>query len=160
MTYEFVGNTMVPTEVMLNDAEVATRYPGFRVAYMPKDVKDFDRIVNNGVVKKPFAIVTEGPTGQVVKELTETEAKDLNFLLGWLYEHDTQRVGEKELWERHKQAMRDANKEKKEATRQKMLEELEEAQSVYRSGKYTNKLSDGRIIREGVIEEPDRKTII
>lgn len=158
MTYEFVGGTMVPTEVMYNDAEVAARYPGFRVAYMEATLKATENAFY-GEVKKPFAIVNE-QTQQIVKELTETEAKDLNFLLGWLYHNDTQRVGEKELWERHKQAMRDANKEKKEATRQKMLEELEEAQSIYRSGKYTNKLSDGRIIREGVIEEPDRKTII
>lgn len=157
MTYEFVGNTMVPTEIMLNDAEVALRYPGFRVAYMPKDVKDFDRIVNNGVVKKPFAIVTEGPQGQVVKELTETEAKDLNFLLGWLYEHDTQRIGERELWERHKKAMANANADKKQATREKLQERLEEAKAVYNSGKYKNTLSDGRVIENGVIRDPDRK---
>lgn len=155
MVYEFVGNTMVPSEVMLNDVEVATRYPGFRVAYMPHSLKAVEQTFY-GEVKKPFAIVNEN-NGQIVKELTETQAKDLNFLLGWLFNNDTQRHGERALWEQHKQKVLNANAEKKAEAKEHMFEALEEAQAVYRSGKYTNKLSDGRIVRDGVIEEPDRK---
>jgi len=157
MTYEFVGNTMVPSEVLANDIEVNDRYPGFRVAYMPHGLKDAERAYY-GKVKRPFAIVNE-TNGQVVKELTEDEAKNLNFILGWLYHNDTQRHGEAALWEEHKKKMLNANADKKAATREKLFERLEEAKSVYNSGKYTNILSDGRIVRDGVIMDPDRKTI-
>lgn len=158
MTYEFVGNTMVPSEVLANDIEVNDRYPGFRVAYMPHSLKAAEQAFY-GKVKKPFAIVME-TTGTVVKELTEDEAKNLNFILGWLYHNDTNRHGEDALWEIHKKKMEAANAEKKKATKDLLAERLEEVKAIYNSGTYTNKLSDGRIVRDGVIQEPDRKYII
>lgn len=157
MTYEFVGNTMVPSEVLANDVEVNDRYPGFRVAYMPHTLKAAEQAFY-GKVKKPFAIVME-TTGTVVKELTEDEAKNLNFILGWLYHNDTNRHGEQALWEQHKQKMLNANADKKKATREVLMERLEEAKAVYNSGKFTNKLSDGRTVTNGVISGPDRKII-
>ena len=145
MTYEFVGNTMVPSEVLANDAEVAERYPGFRVAFMPHSLKHAEQAYY-GQVKKPFAIVNED-NQSIVKELTETEAKDLNFLLGWLFHNDSQRHGEKALWEQHKQRILNTNTEKKAIAREHMLEALEEVNSIARGGKETNVLSDGRIRR-------------
>jgi hypothetical protein len=56
--------------------------------------------------------------------------------------------------------MLNANAEKKKATKDVLMERLEEAKAVYNSGTYTNKLADGRIVRDGVIQEPDRKYII
>lgn len=158
MTYEFVGNTMVPSEVMANAEEIAVRYPGFSIAYMPHGLKEMEQLYY-GKVKKPFAIVNT-TTESVVKELTENEAKDLNFILGWLYHNDTQRHGEQALWEQHKQKMLNANADKKKATKDLLAERLEEVKAIYNSGTYTNKLSDGRIVRDGVIQEPDRKHII
>lgn len=158
MTHEFVGGTLVPSEVLYNDAEVNSRYPGFRVAMMPATLKTVEQAYY-GEVKKPFALVNE-TTQSVIKELTETEAKDLNFLLGWLFHNDSQRHGEKALWEQHKQKMLNANADKKKATKELLAERLEEAKAIYNSGTYTNKLSDGRIVRDGVIQEPDRKHII
>lgn len=157
MTYEFVGNTMVPSEVLANDLEVNTRYPGFRIAYMPHNLKEVEQAYY-GKVKKPFAIVNE-TNGSIVKDLTEDEAKNLNFLLGYLFHNDTQRHGEKALWDQHVEKMKNANADKKAATREKLMERLEEAKSVYNSGKFSNKLSDGRTVRNGIIEEPDRKIL-
>ena len=152
MTYEFVGNTMVPSEVLANDIEVNERYPGFRVAYMEHNLKATEQAYY-GKVKKPFAIVNE-TNGQIVKELTEDEAKNLNFILGWLFHNDTQRHGSDALWKQHVEKMKNANADKKAATREKLMERLEEAKAIYNSGKYENKLSDGRIVRNGIIMGP------
>jgi hypothetical protein len=125
---------------------------------MPATLKEVNTTFY-GRVEKPFAIVNEA-TQSVIKELTEDEAKNLNFILGWLYHNDSQRHGEKALWEEHKRKMLNANAEKKKATKDVLMERLEEAKAVYNSGTYTNKLADGRIVRDGVIQEPDRKYII
>lgn len=136
--YEFVGNTLVPSEVMDTDICVNEAYQNLRVAYQPSEVRA------DHSADKPFAIVDQ--YGQfVVKELTAKEAKNTNFVLRWLYENDNERFDEKDLYQRFLKTQQDKIDTQKRADLDRLREKTEIAHAVASSPLHTYRINGKKI---------------
>ncbi|ALY09294.1 hypothetical protein FDG92_gp22 [Arthrobacter phage Jasmine] len=136
--YEFIGSTLVPSEVLENDAIINQAYDNLRVAYLPVENR------NDREKDKPFAIVDQY-AGYVIRELSESEAKSLNWIQKWLYDNDSERHGADVLY----QNMLDRNAKVKEiaekAIQEETREKLEKVHAIASSRLHTYKIDGVKI---------------
>jgi hypothetical protein len=138
LMHEFVGNTLVPSEVIDTDICVAEAYRNLRIAYQPAEMRA------EHSSDKPFAIVDE--LGQfVVKELSVEEAKNTNFVLKWLYDNDNERHDEKDLYHKFLKTQQDIADKRKAADRERLLERTEIAHSIASSPLHSYKINGKKI---------------
>jgi hypothetical protein len=134
---EFVGSTLVPSEVLDSDICVNEAYPNLRIAYVPAE----NRSENEPY---PFAIVdTLGEF--TIKPLTVEQAKNTMWILQWLYDNDSARHGEKELWNKHLAVGERIKEDRKKAHSEKLREKLDVVSSVARSHLHTYKVNGKKI---------------
>jgi hypothetical protein len=139
MVSEFVNGSLIPSEILDNDSEINRNYPNLRLAYMPPEVRA------SHSKDKPFALV-DGIGEFVIKELTQAEAKNIGFLLRWLWENDSQRHDGRELFAKFHAELAQEKKKKMAPIKEKFHEELEIVHSMARSPLHSYKLPDGRRI--------------
>jgi len=136
--YEFVGSTLVPSEVLENDAIINDIYDNLRIAYLPVENR------NDREKDKPFAIFDQF-AGYVIRELSEAEAKSLNWIQKWLYDNDSERHGADVLY----QNMLDRNAKLKaevdKANREELLEKLDVVHAVAKSNLHTYKVNGVKV---------------
>lgn len=84
---------------------IAERYPNVRLAQVPLNRRDIDE-------PYPFALVDT--FGNVLKELRESDT-NISFVYRWLYEHDTQARGVKNVYEAYVKEKEAKAKVKKDA---------------------------------------------
>ena len=82
---------------------IAERYPNVRLAQIPSRHREARE-------EFPFALL-DARTGEVVKHLRESET-NISFVYRWLYEHDTQARGVKEVYAKYLADKEKAKKEK------------------------------------------------
>lgn len=113
--HQFVGSTLVPQEVIENDMVINGIYDNLRIAYLPVENRsDLDK-------DKPFAIIDQF-AGYTVRELSEDEAKSLNWIQKWLYDNDSDRHGADVLYRN----MQERNAQHRAAVQKVLNDELAE----------------------------------
>jgi uncharacterized protein YggL (DUF469 family) len=127
------------TDIRQNAEEINRHYENLNLAFIPSEMRA------EHSTHKPFALVDQYEQ-TVIKELTEAEARNLGFLLQWLWENDSKRHSKKELYDRFQKEVASANKDKKDAIKESFHEELDVINTMARSNKHTYKLPDGRKI--------------
>jgi len=115
---------------------IAERYPNVRLAQVPLN----QRAANE---EFPFAL-TDAITGQVLKELRENEC-NISFVYRWLYEHDTQARGVKEVYAKYKAEQERRAKEKNDKVMEKHHENLDIFHTIARSPLHTFRHGDRKI---------------
>lgn len=115
---------------------IAERYPNVRLAQVPNHFR-------TAAEEFPFALV-HARTNDVLKELREREVT-ISFIFQWLYEHDTQARGVKEVYQKYLDDKARHAKEVKYKQNQQLGEKLEFVQAVAKTNLHTYK-HDGRKI--------------
>lgn len=136
--FEFVGNTLIPTEVRESDAEVNRAYPNLRVAFMPTEKRAEHSI------DKPFALVDQ-LGGFTIKELSEEMARNTPFLMRWLWENDSARHTASDLYDKMVKAKDDKEKARKAEERDHLLERAEVAHAVASSPLHTYRINGRKL---------------
>lgn len=138
MAYEFVGTSLIPSEVLDSDICVNQAYPNLRIAYQPAE----NRAEHS--LDKPFALVDQ-MGGFVIKELSEEMARNTPFLLRWLYENDSTRHGEKKLYDKMIADQAKKVEETKKAEREHLMERAEVAHAIASSPLHTYRINGHKI---------------
>jgi len=115
---------------------IAERYPNVRLAQVPLNVRDARE-------EFPFAL-TDALTGTVLKELRENEC-NISFVYRWLYEHDTQARGVKEVYKKFQAEKEAKAKAKNDAILEKRNENLDIFHTLARSPLHTFRHGDRKI---------------
>lgn len=113
---------------------IAERYPDVRLAQVPNHFR-------TAAEEFPFALV-HYRTNEVLKELREREV-NISFIFQWLYEHDTQARGVKEVYAKLQAERARKKAEKVDKHRQNLEQKLEIVNSVASSNLHTYKLPSG-----------------
>jgi hypothetical protein len=138
MPYEFVGTSLIPSEVLDSDICVNQAYPNLRIAYQPAE----NRAEHS--LDKPFALVDQ-MGGFIIKELSEDMARNTPFLLRWLYENDSSRHGEKELYNKFLKTQSDKIEATKKADKEKLAERTEIAHAIASSPLHTYRINGRKV---------------
>lgn len=138
MTYEFVGTSLIPSEVLDSDICVNEAYPNLRIAYQPVEVRAEHSL------DKPFALVDQ-LGGFVIKELSEEMARNTPFLLRWLFENDSARHGEKDLYKKFMDAAAKKETDRKKEEREHLMERAEVAHAVASSPLHTYRINGRKL---------------
>lgn len=136
--FEFVGSTLIPSEVMECDAEVNAAYPNLRIAYQPTENRA------DHSADKPFALVDQ-LGGFVIKELSEEMARNKLFLMRWLFENDSNRHGEKSLYDKMLKVSADKEIARKKEERDHLMERAEVAHAVASSPLHTYRINGRKL---------------
>ena len=136
--FEFVGSTLIPSEVMECDAEVNAAYPNLRIAYQPTENRA------DHSADKPFALVDQ-LGGFVIKELSEEMARNKLFLMRWLFENDSNRHGEKSLYDKMLKVSADKEIARKNEERDHLMERAEVAHAVASSPLHTYRINGRKL---------------
>jgi hypothetical protein len=113
---------------------IAERYPNVRLAQVPMHFR-------TAAEEFPFALI-DYRTKEPLKELREREVT-ISFIFQWLYEHDTQARGVKEVYEKMLREKDRRKAEKADKHRQNLEQKLEIVQAVASSNLHTYKLPSG-----------------
>lgn len=100
---------------------IAERYPNVRLAQVPNHFR-------TAAEEFPFALV-HARTNEVLKELREREVT-ISFIFQWLYEHDTQARGVKEVYEKYLADKAKMAADRKHKHNEELGEKLEFVQAV------------------------------
>jgi hypothetical protein len=136
--FEFVGSTLIPSEVLECDAQVNAAYPNLRVAYQPTE----NRAEHSA--DKPFALVDQ-LGGFVIKELSEEMARNTPFLMRWLWENDSARHGEKKLYQNMLDAQAKKEQARKQEERDHLMERAEVAHAIASSPLHTYRINGRKL---------------
>lgn len=112
---------------------IAERYPNVRLAQVPNHFR-------TTAEEYPFALV-DANSNAVLKELREKEVT-ISFIFEWLYEHDTQARGVKEVYEKYIKDKERKAKAKKDAALDHMNANLDVVHSMANSPLHTFKHGD------------------
>ncbi len=112
---------------------IAERYPNVRLAQVPLNQREVNE-------EFPFAL-TDAITGTVLKELRESEC-NISFVYQWLYEHDTQSRGVKEVYAKYQADKERKAKAKNDIILEKRNENLDVFHTMARSPLHTFKHGD------------------
>lgn len=115
---------------------IAERYPNVRLAQVPNHFR-------TAAEKYPFALV-DARTNATLKELEEKDVT-IGFIFQWLYEHDTQARGVKEVYAKYQADKEKAAAAKRSAQLDRFNENLDFVHSVAKSPKHIFK-HNGRTI--------------
>lgn len=113
---------------------IAERYPDVRLAQVPNHFR-------TSAEEFPFALV-HYRTNEVLKELREREV-NISFIFQWLYEHDTNARGVKEVYDKMLKDRARIKAEKADKNRQNLEQKLEIVNAVASSNLHTYKLPSG-----------------
>jgi hypothetical protein len=138
MAYEFVGTSLIPSEVLDSDICVNEAYPNLRIAYQPTEVRAEHSL------DKPFALVDQ-LGGFVIKELSEEMARNTPFILRWLFENDSNRHGEKDLYKNMLKIQEDKENARKKEERDHLLERAEVAHAIASSPLHTYRINGRKL---------------
>lgn len=138
MSYEFVGSTLIPSEVLEADALVNRAYENLRIAYQPAE----NRAEHS--IDKPFALVDQYG-GFVIKELSEDMAKQGEFILRWLWENDSSRHGEKSLYDKMIAAQQKKVDDQKKKDLERLAERTEIAHAITSSPLHTYRINGRKV---------------
>jgi len=127
------GMAMSQDHQMLAQA-IAERYPNVRLAQVPNHFR-------TAAEEFPFALI-DYRTKEPLKELREREMT-ISFIFQWLYEHDTQARGVKEVYEKMLKDRERIKKDKRDKHRENLENKLEIVQAVASSNLHTYKLPSG-----------------
>jgi hypothetical protein len=112
---------------------IAERYPNVRLAQIPSRHREARE-------EFPFALL-DARTGEVVKHLRESET-NISFVYRWLYEHDTQARGVKEVYAKYLADKEKAKKAKEDVARERLHENLDVVNTMARSQLHTFRHGD------------------
>lgn len=112
---------------------IAERYPNVRLAQVPNHFR-------TAAEEFPFALV-DAHSNAVLKELREKEVT-ISFIFQWLYEHDTQARGVKEVYEKFKREQEAIKKAKADKKREEMHANLDVVHSMANSPLHTFRHGD------------------
>lgn len=115
---------------------IAERYPNVRLAQVPNHFR-------TSAEEFPFALI-DPRTDTVLKELREREV-NISFIFEWLYEHDTQARGVKEVYEKYLADKAKMAADKKTKQMDIFNENLDVVHSIAKSALHTFK-HNGRTI--------------
>lgn len=115
---------------------IAERYPNVRLAQVPASNRSERE-------EFPFALL-DARSGEVVKTLRESECT-ISFIYKWLYEHDTQARGVKEVYAKYLKDKADIRKAKEYESKERFHENLEIAHTIANSRLHTFKHGDRKI---------------
>jgi hypothetical protein len=136
--FEFVGSTLIPSEVLECDAQVNAAYPNLRIAYQPTEQRA------EHSADKPFALVDQ-LGGFIIKELSEEMARNTTFLMRWLWENDSTRHGEKSLYNKFIDDKAKAEEKRKKEHREHLMERAEVAHAVASSPLHTYRINGRKL---------------
>lgn len=114
--YAVVGKHLLPQHAVDAAEAVGARYADLDLQYVPEEMRA-------NPTTPPFALINT-QTGDLIRYFKEDEC-NTNFVLRWLYENDTQRHGEKALWDKFV-AQVDAEKKEREKKEGDVIEEKAE----------------------------------
>lgn len=136
--FEFVGSTLIPSEVKDCDAQVNAAYPNLRIAYQPTEQRA------EHSADKPFALVDQ-LGGFIIKELSEEMARNTPFLMRWLWENDSTRHSSDDLYNKMLKTQEDKEKARKAVERDHLLERAEIGHAIASSPLHTYRINGRKL---------------
>jgi hypothetical protein len=115
---------------------IAERYPNIRLAQVPAHYR-------TSAEEFPFALV-DFRTGDVVKPLREREMT-IRFIFEWLYKHDLQARGVKEVWDNYMREKERLKKEHMAPIKERQAENLDIVHSMAKSPLHTYKHGNRKV---------------
>lgn len=89
--YAVVGKHLLPQRAVDAANAIAERYEDLDLQFVPPEMR-------NNPSTPPFALINT-QTGDLISYFKEDQA-NVEYILQWLYDHDTQRHGEQALWDK------------------------------------------------------------
>lgn len=112
---------------------IAERYPNIRLSQVPMNERSARE-------EFPFAL-TDAVTREVIKPLRESEC-NISFVYKWLYEHDTQARGVKEVYAKYQADKERMRLERERPKKEELMQNLDVVNTMARSEKHYFKHGD------------------